>query len=153
MKGESATMTTPLPTQDQADEIAAGIEAHFREHPSGVAAVYLFGSQATGRARPDSDVDVAVLFAVDPPRTLEGLPLDLEAALERRLRRPVQVIALNRAPVDLIHRVLRDGRLLINADPSRRVRFEVKARAEYLDLLPVLEEYRRPRNAKSGSGS
>ena len=56
---------------------------------------------------------------------------------------PVQVVVLNTAPVDLVHRVLRDGRLLIDIDPSARVRFEVKARNEYFDLLPVLRRYRQ----------
>lgn len=50
---------------------------------------------------------------------------------------------MNRAPADLVHRILRDGELLIENDRSRRVRFEVARRAEYFDLLPVLERYRR----------
>ena len=52
-------------------------------------------------------------------------------------------MVLNRAPVDLIHRVLRDGILLKESDPSARIRFEVKARREYFDLLPILRRYRR----------
>jgi predicted nucleotidyltransferase len=34
--------------------------------------VYLFGSVARGTAHAGSDVDVGVLLAEDPPRTLEG---------------------------------------------------------------------------------
>lgn len=52
-------------------------------------------------------------------------------------------MVLNRAPVDLIHRVLRDGMLLHDRDPTARIRFEVKARNEYFDLLPYLRQYRR----------
>ncbi len=109
----------------------------------GIAAVYLFGSVARGTARADSDVDVAVLYEKDPPPTLEGLPLDLEGDLERLLGLAVDVVALNRAPVDLVHRVLRDGLLVVDADRQARILFEVKARNEYFDLLPTLERYRR----------
>jgi hypothetical protein len=57
--------------------------------------------------------------------------------------RPVHLVVLNRAPVDLIHRVLRDGILLMDRDPSTRICFEVRARDEYFDLLPRLRRYRR----------
>lgn len=57
----------------------------------------------------------------------------------------VQVVVLNTAPCDLVHRELRDGRLLADRDPSSRIRFEVHARNEYFDLQPHLERYRRSR--------
>jgi predicted nucleotidyltransferase len=112
-----------------------------REH-HGVVAAYLYGSVARGTSRSGSDVDIAVLYAGDPPVSLAGLPLGLEAELERLLGVPVQVVVLNRAPVDLIHRVLRDGALLVDRDPSARIRFEVKARNEFFDLQPILARYR-----------
>ena len=37
-----------------------------------VAAVYLFGSVATGRAKRGSDIDVGVLFQNAPPATMLG---------------------------------------------------------------------------------
>lgn len=108
-----------------------------------VVTAYLFGSVARGTHHAKSDVDVAVLYTRDPPSTLDGLGLGLEGDLERDLGWPVQVIVLNKAPYDLIHRVLRDGKLLKDADPSVRVRFEVKARNLYFDLLPILRHYRQ----------
>ena len=108
-----------------------------------VAAAYLFGSVARGTATATSDVDVGVLFRDDPPATLAGLHLDLEAELERAVGAPVQLVVLNRAPCDLVHRVLRDGILVLDRDPSRRIRFEVRARNEYFDLKPYLDRYRR----------
>lgn len=50
---------------------------------------------------------------------------------------------LNGAPADLVHRVLRDGVLVHEADRSGRIRFEVAKRNEYFDLLPILRRYRR----------
>lgn len=109
-------------------------------------AAYLFGSRARGTASDRSDVDIAVLYTEAPVPGLEGLGFDLEADLERALGQPVQIVVLNTAPVDLVHRVLRDGHLLLDRDRSRRIRFEVKARNEYFDLQPVLARYRAARS-------
>ena len=49
------------------------------------------------------------------------------------------LVVLNEAPCDLVHRVLRDGRL----DRAARVRFEVRSRNEYFDMDPVRRAYRR----------
>jgi hypothetical protein len=111
--------------------------------PSDAVAVYLFGSFARGTARPDSDVDVAVLYAKSPAPTLEAQPFDLEADLEKLLDRPVQAVVLNTAPIDLVHRVLCDGRLVLERDRKRRIQFEVRARNEYFDFEPVLRQYWR----------
>jgi len=121
---------------------AARVKAFFEAHTAGVSAVYLYGSQARGDARPDSDVDVGVLFATPPGPTLLGQPLDLEDALERAIGRRVDLVTLNSAPVDLRIRVLREGRLLIDPDPAARIRFEVTTRNEAFDLEPILREYR-----------
>ncbi len=109
----------------------------------GLVCAYLFGSTARGVARPGSDLDVAALFASDPPHTLAGLTLDLADDLSAATGRPVDLVVLNRAPVDLVHRVLRDGILLLDRDRSARIRFEIRARNEYFDLLPYLQRYRR----------
>jgi predicted nucleotidyltransferase len=110
--------------------------------PPAVIAAYMFGSIARGTAGPRSDVDLAMLLSAPPPPTLEGRLFDYEAELERTLRAPVQIVVLNHAPPDLIHRVLRDGRLLLDRDASARIQFEVKSRNEYFDLLPFLRRYR-----------
>jgi predicted nucleotidyltransferase len=108
-----------------------------------VAAAYLFGSVARGEARDASDVDVAILFEHDPPATLDGLSVDLADSLQEAVGRPVDLLVLNRAPVDLAKRVLNDGVLLANNNPSRRIAFEVRTRNEYFDLEPFLTRYRR----------
>jgi hypothetical protein len=55
----------------------------------------------------------------------------------------VQVVVLNTAPPDLIHRVLRDGKLVLDRDPSIRIAFEIKARNEFFDMQPILDRYRK----------
>jgi predicted nucleotidyltransferase len=113
---------------------------------AGVAAAYLFGSLARDQARADSDVDLGVLFDELPPKVLVGPVSELHGRLEEGLRREIDLIVMNDAPVDLVHRILRDGVLVNERSRSKRVAFEVKARNEYFDLKPYLDEYR----ARSG---
>ena len=123
--------------------IEQALRKFFASQPAGIVAAYLFGSVARGTAGARSDVDVAVLYEAAPPATIEGLPLDLENAIHQVVARPVQVIVLNTAPVSLVHRVLRDGVLVLDRAPSTRIRFEVRARNEFFDLQPILARYRR----------
>ena len=122
------------------------LKRFFAGEPQNMTAVYLFGSVARGTSRETSDVDIGVLLA-SAPSGFAGLQMDLEGRLEAALGRPAQLVVMNKAPVDLLHRILRDGRLVFEGDRPARVAFEVKARNEYFDLLPYLEQYRKPRSA------
>jgi predicted nucleotidyltransferase len=128
-------------------EIEQRLREHLRDAPREVVCAYLFGSFARGEAGPQSDVDVGVLFEKLPASRLDAGPLDLEADLERALGRTVQLVVLNSAPADLVHRVLRDGRLVLDRDRGRRIRFEVERRNEYFDLEPIRRLYRGSRSA------
>lgn len=130
---------------DSADEIRAKLRDFFssRADAEGLAAAYLFGSWARQTARPASDVDLGVLHVDAPAPGLEGLAFHLEADLEKLLGRPVHLVVLNHAPVDLSQRVLRDGILLLDRDSSRRIQFEVRTRKVFWDLQPFLRRYRR----------
>jgi predicted nucleotidyltransferase len=132
------------------DLAIARLREHFDEHPEGVVCAWLFGSTARGESRAASDVDVAVLLAADPPSTLSASGVALADVLEGALGAPVDVVQLNRAPVDLVHRVLRDGVLVFDADPARRIAFEVRSRSLYFDLKPILDQYRRKARASRG---
>ena len=122
------------------------VRQFFEDDPHGATAAYLFGSRARGTSVARSDVDIGVLYPEAPPPTFEGLPLALEADLEKRLGLPTEVVVLNWAPVDLRHRVLRDGILVLDRNPSLRIRFEVQSRNEYFDLEPILKVYRKARS-------
>lgn len=111
----------------------------------GVVAAYLFGSVARGQARADSDVDVAVLLTAGEPTSADAIDelFALQDDLEERLHRRVDLVAMNGAPLDLPHRVLRDGVLVCDLDPARRSEFELQVRTQYFDFLPLLLRYRR----------
>src|SRR5688572_3226197 len=93
-------------------DLQTRVRSFFASHSNGVAAAYLFGSEARETAATDSDVDIAVLYQPDPPRTLDGLDADLQDRMQEDLGRAVDLVILNHAPVDLVHRVLRDGILV-----------------------------------------
>jgi len=137
----------PPPALDR-DRVVSRLAGLLAGHAPPLAAAYLFGSVARGEARPRSDLDLGLLYVTDPPRTLAALPAELTAELSHTLEAKVDLVVLNRAPVDLVHRVLRDGILVLDADRSRRIAFEVASRNAYWDLLPILQRYRRPRTPR-----
>ena len=123
-------------------DIIQRLEAELERTDPELLAVYLYGSTSRGEHTDESDVDLGLLYREEPTRTLDSPPRRLEGRLELALRRTVQVVVMNSAPPDLVHRIMRDGILCLDRDRSARIRFEVKARNEYFDLLPYLRRYR-----------
>lgn len=124
------------------DELQALLRVELPRRVPGLAAAYLFGSTARGAAGPGSDIDIGLLYETAPAPALSAQPLLAKAELESLLGRYVDLVVLNTAPVDLVHRVLSEGLLLLQPKPSSRIAFEVRARNEYFDLLPFLRRYR-----------
>ncbi|MDQ3032418.1 MAG: nucleotidyltransferase domain-containing protein [Myxococcota bacterium] len=126
--------------------VIAALRARLEREPRLIAA-WLFGSAARDASRPDSDVDVAILGGDAAAGTLDDLRLDLQADLSAVIGRDVDLVVIDRAPADLVHRVLRDGMLVTERDRAARIRFEVEARNRYFDMSPIWREYRAPRSA------
>jgi len=102
-----------------------------------IAAVYIFGSVATGRHRRDSDIDVAVVAK----RTISSRErLRLEAYLSNLLQQDVDLVVFGQASSLLQHQILKYGQLVCENDPAERIRQEVRARAEYLDTRYLYRE-------------
>ena len=108
-----------------------------------VEAGYVFGSVVTGRARPDSDVDIAVLISDKAMRRgVLRYRLKLMADLMDVLgRSDVDLIVLNEAPPLLAHRVLSRGKLIFERSPNARVAFQVRTVNRYLDSQPMRNMY------------
>src|ERR1700675_4953646 len=109
----------PLP-EDLTDRIDALSQA-WSGDPD-LAAIYLFGSRASGRRGPRSDVDLAVVLREDldaDARWRKHLAL-LGDACQRLGTDAVDLVVLEDAPAPLGHRVLKWGRLLRDALPKRR---------------------------------
>lgn len=136
-----------------------------------VAFAYLFGSEAKGNARPESDVDVAVHLGTDRQGVFSSgrrgaekgsesvqrkkAALELEGSLERDLGRRVQVVVLEDAPVGLAHNVLSTGRLVFCRDDEARRRFFVDHCRRYFDMehaRRIFDRYRLRRLEKGTFG-
>jgi len=102
-----------------------------------VIAAYLFGSRVSGRARAESDVDVAVLLNEEDNVARFERRLQMMVEVSKVCGREVDVIVLNDAPPILQNQVLRYGRLLFERDRRARVEFEVRAGKVYADLEPM----------------
>lgn len=110
-----------------------------------VEAALLFGSHATGRARVDSDIDVAVLLKTAPTSsTRKQILMSLASALGRELRADrVDLVLLNDAPPKLAFHVLKHGIVAFVRDPVVLHRFRVATYSRHADYEPVERFFRR----------
>ncbi len=113
--------------------IAAAVARH-----EAIAAAWLFGSLARGDATQTSDLDLAVLLA-RPRDSATGDDLaELSLALERwSPSRRVDIVVLGGQGPVFRHRVLSEGVLLVDRDPTLRRRFEARTTIDYLDWKPT----------------
>ena len=110
-----------------------------------IQAAYIFGSVVSGRARRDSDIDVALLLNENFPylKTLD-YRLRVAADISSAIGRPdLDLVILNDAPPVLAHQVLSKGKLVFERSRTARVAFQVRAVNLYLDTEPMRALYRR----------
>jgi predicted nucleotidyltransferase len=121
------------------------LSAIFREFPE-ICCVYLFGSSAEGRLTPQSDLDFAVLTRDDTPISdIAMLSYSIEKAVG--FIRPVEVIILNHQKLLFQFSVIRNGKIIYEADRTARTRFEVAVMREFHELEPHLRFFERFRIA------
>ena len=114
------------------EEVIAGI---FARYP-GVLAVYLFGSQATGKTGPWSDIDLAVVPR-DP--SVREHRLDMLADLAGLGFTEVDLVFLDTDDIVLKHEAVRLNRVIYQTpDFDRGSTYSLITRM-YLDFLPYLE--------------
>jgi predicted nucleotidyltransferase len=112
----------------------------FEDYPYIVSA-YLFGSQASGKTKPMSDVDIAILLRDNAPKGRKLI--HEEDYLAYRITKAIQakevdLIELNRQGLIFVHNVLKTGKLIYDADPDFRIKFVSKVISDYCDFEPTL---------------
>ena len=126
------------------------VQAILQEFPD-TQAIYVFGSEATGEARDDSDIDIAVLLPHTQARTAGNLTLsDLAFRLMRLAKRDIHLINLRLASTVLQHQVVGTGKVLLCADEYARAEFEMlslsfyqKLNEERADIVRAFKETKR----------
>jgi uncharacterized protein len=111
---------------------------------------YLFGSAATGRLTPRSDIDVAIY--VSPGADAHAIRLSVARAAARQLATDaVDVVLLNTAPVSLAGRLLGSRQVIVERDPHARHAYESATLRKFHDFR--IREHRMlgERGAHGGS--
>lgn len=122
------------------DEDLDSVLTRFFQRQPQVVSAYLFGSQATGRAGPLSDIDVAVILTEEAQRgdDVHEREALLHVELMKALRTDkVDLVFLHEAGPFLAHRVIRDGRRVYVRDELLDQRFRVHVVQQYLDTAPL----------------
>lgn len=112
------------------------IRAYFSRQ-KGIVAVYLYGSQVTGKsARSKPDIDLAVLF--EKPQVSYSRQFKIQTDLEKLTGKPIEVKEISRtsSPVFLMA-VLAQGKPIYIRDKIQKTKFEVFVMQEYEDTQPL----------------
>jgi predicted nucleotidyltransferase len=117
----------------------------FKEYPY-IACAYLFGSLASGKTGPMSDMDIAILLKAPYPHGRELIHEEDLIAYKIAKSFGVQevdLIDLNSQKLIFQHNILRTSKLIYDSDPSFRIRFESRVIMEYCDFEPTLRFIRK----------
>lgn len=113
----------------------------------GVDVVYLFGSQAEGVAGEASDIDVGILLktlilqseSITP--VYNALFTILSDSFDMSNFRTIDIVFLERAPLELCFDVIQHGVVLYESSPTIRMDFEERVAALYRDFQPLLRQF------------
>lgn len=113
----------------------------------GVCVLYLFGSHAEGVASERSDIDIGVVFR--DPKALSGDTMPAYLALFDIVSRYVpnsdrlDLVFLQRGPLELRYDVVTHGVPLFQVDEGMRLDFEERTVIAYCDFQPLLRRFDR----------
>ena len=107
------------------------ITQFLNQHIPDLIAIYQFGSQVHGTARPDSDIDLAVLALTRTPA--ERL-FHLAQELAIQLGRTVDLLDLRSTTTVMRAQIISTGRCLKSHDDQARAEFEIYAYSGYARL-------------------
>jgi uncharacterized protein len=107
--------------------------------------IYIFGSQATGKAHKNSDFDFAIQFDKKVhPEDYFGIKLNLFDGLQKIVRAEnIDVVIMDESgtPIALKYRVIKDGKILYVKDDILRSRMEHKIMKLYFDRQYYSKRY------------
>jgi predicted nucleotidyltransferase len=114
------------------------IESFLRGQPD-ISFAYLHGSFL--KAERFRDIDVAV-FLKNPASSPLPAEIRLETELDKVIKRfPVEVRALNHAPLSFRYNVIKDGSAIVVVDDALRCEFVETTLRDYFDFAPFRRLY------------
>jgi predicted nucleotidyltransferase len=122
----------------QKDRVTDRISSCLKGEGKAIVAAYLFGSFVTDAVFSDLDIGLIMVEAVDQPLKYE---MALEGKLERITGFPADVRVLNRTPLAFCQNVIRQGKLVLDAEPNLRAAFEGRVLKEYFDFRRFRRRY------------
>lgn len=117
--------------------------------------VYLFGSQASGKTSPISDVDIAVHLdqKLDPKQRFQTHLQIISETCKALQRNDVDVADLNDNDVVLRYQAIKKGKLLFCRNKAAKNEFFVRTISEYLDTEPMRGFHRQKMKEQIKRGS
>lgn len=100
-----------------------------------VSAVYIFGSQATGKAGAHSDIDIGILLDERlPEKKYFDAKIELIQTLSDFFKRDdIDIVIMNNAPIVLAMNIISEGKVIFAKDKAFRVAFECHIMRQYYD--------------------
>lgn len=105
-----------------------------------VAAVYLFGSQATGKAHPHSDVDLGILLKRKEEKNADQYMEQYLTELPRRIQKDVHPMIMNSAGELVAKQIFSKGRCILVNDPKETAVYRTKMYAKIAEFSVLLEQ-------------
>lgn len=117
------------------------IKGYFKKNKS-VVALYLYGSYAKKTAKPNSDIDLGIIFDSDYRNKLNGFDsFGYQANVSKDLGIDVELQDLRSCTLSFAHRVLVEGQLIVANNEKERILFEEEILRKYFDSKPLFDEY------------
>ena len=136
-----------MTANEQTEIVRRSRELLLPEQGSRLALIY--GSFATGKMRPGSDLDIAVLF--DRPLDSER-KMDLAARLEKSLSRTVDLADLFSLNGTILRQILCKGQVLLNNDPAALAVLTRRMIYNQADMMPLVRRTLKERQMRFING-
>lgn len=124
------------------------LELNNKKYFQKINTIYLFGSYALNKAKPSSDIDLAILEKENMKLTPDEY-LKLYVKLSERLDpQKIDLLILNKVSPTTKHEVLSNSEMLYNIDPNYTTNFRIKFLKFYFDFKHILDDYYKIMNLK-----